>query len=111
MIGAMSESPNYLHKWRKFRHLTQAQVLDRLAIMDDELLPKTGASLSRLENGKQPYSPRILEALAEIYQCEPADLIGRDPTKVGEIVDLVARLNERQRKQAMAVIEALSRSG
>lgn len=97
----------YLKEWRKHRHLTQDQVVDRLAAFEDPLMPQTSASLSRLENGKQPYGQRILEALADIYQCEPDHLIGRDPTKEGEVIDLWARLTEQQRRQARAVIEAL----
>lgn len=99
----------YLKEWRKHRHLTQEQVVDRLAAFDDPLLPQTAASLSRLENGKQPYGQRILEALAGIYQCEPDHLIGRNPEKEGEVIDLWGRLSESQRRQARAVIEALQR--
>lgn len=53
----------YFKEWRKHRGYTQDQVVDRLAELDDPNLPATGASLSRLENGKQPYSQRIVEAL------------------------------------------------
>jgi transcriptional regulator with XRE-family HTH domain len=99
----------YFKKWRKHRDLTQEQVVDRLAAMDDPLIPQTTASLSRLENGKQTYTQRILEALAEVYQCEPDHLLGRDPTKEGEVIDLWAQLNERQQRQALAVIDAIRR--
>lgn len=99
----------YFKQWRKHRGLTQEQVIDRLAAMDDPLIPQTTASLSRLENGKQPYTQRSLEALAEVYQCEPDQLLGRDPTKEGEVIDLVAQLTERQRRQALAVIDAIRR--
>lgn len=108
ILACMTHKQTYLLEWRKFRRLTQSQVIDRLAIMDDDRLPKAGASLSRLENGKQPYSQRILEALAEIYDCDPASLIGRNPFKDGEIIDLVAILSEREKAQAMAVIQALT---
>lgn len=99
----------YLKEWRKHRHLTQDQVVDRLVSMDDPHLPQTAASLSRLENGKQPYGQRILEALADIYQCEPDHLIGRDPSKAGEIIDLWQRMTLEQRNRASAVIEALNK--
>lgn len=98
----------YLKQWRKHRNLTQDQVVDRLLIMEDPQLPATAASLSRLENGKQPYGQRILEALAEIYQCEPDHLIGRDPTKAGEIIDLWQRMTLEQRNRARAVLQALN---
>ena len=71
--------PHYLREWRKHRSLTQEQVIDRLIAQDNAQLPQTSASLSRLETGKQPYGERILEALAEIYQCKPWELIGRTP--------------------------------
>ncbi len=97
----------YLKEWRAKKGYTLDQVVDRLAAMDDPLLPKTGASLSRLENRKQPYSERILEALADIYGCEPEDLLGRDPTKDGVVIDMMRAMDERQQKQAIAILSAL----
>lgn len=76
----------YLREWREKKGLTQAAVAGRLEFLDDERLPTTAASLSRLENGKQPYSEPIINALAEIYGCEPWELLGRDPTKEGQVV-------------------------
>lgn len=99
----------YFKKWRKHRGLTQEQVVDQLSAMDDPLIPQTTASLSRLENGKQTYTQRILEALAEVYGCEPDQLLGRDPSKEGEVIDLWGQLNERQQRQALAVIDAIRR--
>lgn len=97
----------YLKEWRRKKGLTQDQVIDRLAVLDDPLIPTTTASLSRLENGKQPYSQRILEALAEVYDTEPDELIGRDPTKEGKVIDMVRRLDEKRQAQIAAFIRAL----
>ena len=69
----------YLKQWRKWRNFTQDQVVDRLAALDDPHIPQTSASLSRLENSKQSYTQRSLEALAEVYQCEPGELFGLPP--------------------------------
>lgn len=110
IISGMAQRPTYLRQWRKHLHLTQAQVTDRLGHLDDPLLPTTAASLSRIENGRQPYSQRILEALADLYGITPGDLLGRDPAKEGRIYDLVARMNAQQLVQAEAVLEALSRA-
>lgn len=104
----MARQRTYLKQWRKHRGLTQEQVLDRLAAFDDENIPRTAASLSRIENGKQIYTQRILEALADIYEVEePGWLLSRNPLKAGELVDLVSRLEERDAEQAYRVIEAL----
>ena len=108
ITSAMVQRFTYLKQWRRHLHLTQAQVADRLSHLDDPKLPTTAASLSRIETGRQPYSQRILEALAELYAVSPADLLGRDPTKDGRIYDLVARMNPVQRAQAGQVLEALA---
>lgn len=100
----------YLKEWRKHRHLTQEQVVNRLAAFDDPLLPQTTASLSRLENGKQPYGQRILEALAEIYDCDADHLIGRNPKMEGEVLDFFRGMPMEERKRALAVLEALRAS-
>ena len=103
----MPNSRIYLREWRKKKGLTQDQVVARLEIHEDPLLPRTNASLSRLENGKQPYSQRVLEALADIYVCEAWELIGRDPTKEGVVIDLVRHLDDRRQAQLMAFLKAL----
>lgn len=105
----MTQNRIYLREWRIFRHLTQKQVVDRLSSLSDDRLPATEASLSRLETAKQPYSPRILEALSDIYACEPHELIGRNPAKAGDVIDMWGRMSEMQQAQARAVIEALSK--
>lgn len=105
----MSERRLYLREWRIFRNLTQKQVVDRLDSLNDDKLPTTEASLSRLETGKQPYSQRILEALADIYGIEPGDLIGRDPNKEGQVIDMWSGLNETQRRQASVILQALAK--
>lgn len=108
IMPIMADRRIYLREWRLKKHLTQAQVVASLQSFDDPQLPTTEASLSRIETGKQPYSQRILEALADIYGREPWELIGRHPDKEGDVVDMLGRLNENQMRQAQAVIEALS---
>ena len=108
----MASRKTYFKEWRVHSHLTQGQVVDRLAIHDDELLPKTTASLSRIENGKQVYTQRILEALADIYGVEePGWLLDRHPKKDGKVYDLMSRLNDKQRDQAIAILETFLRDG
>jgi transcriptional regulator with XRE-family HTH domain len=51
--------------------LTQKQLADQLKT--------SAASISRLEKGEQPYSQETLEAIADALNCEPRDLISREP--------------------------------
>lgn len=73
----------FIRKWREHRGLSQDRLIERLGADPDEPDQPflTKASLSRIENGKQPYSQRILERLAEALNCDPADLLMRDPSQ------------------------------
>ncbi|WP_331373801.1 helix-turn-helix domain-containing protein [Sinorhizobium chiapasense] len=62
---------HFIKEWRKYRRLTQEQIASSLGY--------AVSSLSQLENGKQGYSQAILEALAELLQCTPADLLSVNP--------------------------------
>lgn len=108
----------YLKQWRKWRGYTQDEAVDRLAALDDPHIPQTSASLSRLENGKQSYTQRSLEALAEVYQCEPGELFSPPPEpeaapvalpEDGSVVRIWDQLTKRQQRQALAVIDAIRR--
>lgn len=98
---------HYLKEWRQKLGLSQEQVVGRLLELDDPKLPATAASLSRLENGRQPYSERVIEALAHVYGREPWEMIGNNPLKEGLVIDLTHRLNEAQQRQVLALIEAM----
>jgi transcriptional regulator with XRE-family HTH domain len=108
--------PSYIKEWRKYRGLTQQQVLDRLAILagdpkpNDEALqiPTTGASLSRIENGKQNFNMAALAALAKVLDVEePGWLLDRNPLKEGKVVSFFEKLDEKEAAQAVAVLEAM----
>jgi transcriptional regulator with XRE-family HTH domain len=103
----------FFKQWRKYRGFTQDQVVDRLAMLDDPGIPTTAASLSRLENGKQSYTQRSLEALAGVYDCEPHELIGTDPFERDEAQEAATYLygmDELGRRRAIAVLKAMQES-
>lgn len=89
----------FLRAWRKDRRLT----LDQLAARVDS----TGATISRLERGLQPYSQPLLEALAEALNCQPADLIMRPPGAADRLLAVLAGMTPESQKQALAVVQAL----
>lgn len=107
-LAGMAGRRTYLAEWRKFRGLTQVQVVDRLSLFDDPNLPKTTASLSRIENGRQPYGQPIIEALADIYTVAPGELLDRHPEREGRILDILHRLPAGQQDQAARVLEAMA---
>jgi transcriptional regulator with XRE-family HTH domain len=90
---------HFIKEWRNHRGLTLDRLADRVEI--------SKATLSRIEGGKQPYTQDTLEALADALQCEPADLIMRDPTQAGAIWSLWEQANPAQRQQIESVVRAL----
>lgn len=77
---------HFIRQWRKFRHLTQQQLADRIG--------SSVSSISQLENGQQGYSQAILEALAVALACEPWDLLNVDPNMEGDVIDLTRMLKD-----------------
>jgi transcriptional regulator with XRE-family HTH domain len=63
--------PHYFRQWREHRGLSQEQAAAELDVSRE--------LISKIENRKSPYTQRMLEAAAAIYQCTPADLLVRDP--------------------------------
>ncbi len=92
-------TPHYIREWREFRGMTQ----DALA----EEIGMTKASISRVENHKQPYSQVMLESIARALNTTAADLIGHDPRADDPMRPLWDIADSDQRLQIAAVAEAL----
>ena len=76
-MGAPKIGPgHYIREWRLFSDMTLEQLGDRINL--------THATLSRIERGKTAYTQQVLERLAEVLSCQPADLICRDPDPLAQ---------------------------
>lgn len=67
-------------------------------------------NLSNIENGKTGYNQATLEALAEALQCDPADLLMRNPADPEGIWSLWETAKPAQRKQILGIIKGLLES-
>lgn len=68
----------------------------------------TFVNIGRIETGKQPYTQDFLEAASEALKATVVELLTVDPTKDGEVVDLLRILREKKDAQTMAVLKALA---
>jgi transcriptional regulator with XRE-family HTH domain len=94
---------HFIAQWRKHRGLTQEQMAERIGMSRE--------NYSKIERGLVPYNQDFLEAAAEALNCEPADLIMRDPAStLWSLVDALKGMGEAQQNQALAVIEALKKA-
>lgn len=94
--------PWFLREWRQDRNLTLEALASRVG--------STAASISRLENRRQPYSQPLLEALAEALSCRPGDLISRPPGASDRLAAIISDMDPEAQKRALAVIQALKDS-
>jgi len=92
-----------MRAWRQHRGYTLEQAA--------EMIGTTHATLSRIERGKLSYTQPLLEAAADAYRCEPADLIIRDPTQTDAIWSIWDQIDPVQRDQAAKVLQAFKKAG
>jgi transcriptional regulator with XRE-family HTH domain len=72
----------FIREWRKYRGLSLRGLADRLELSGpDETF--SHASIGRIENGQQPYSQPVLEAISQALDVEVAHLLSTDPTVGG----------------------------
>ena len=69
--GKQARLRTFLKQWRKHRDLTL-----EAAAPEFDMSP---AQLSRIENGKSPYTQDMLELAATVYKTDVASLLFRDP--------------------------------
>jgi len=101
----------YIKEWRKKRGISLRKLEGRLETSPGGEPLITHVSINRIENGEQPYSQEILEALAVALDCTPADLISVNPFKEGEVVDLMRHLSGDKYEQAIEFLKFLNRAG
>ena len=101
----MPRKATYIRAWRKKRGHSLDEVVGRLAVLG---VPMTGASLSRIERGIQPYSQDMLEALADALDVSVSQLIEHNPEMPGAtIYRFMSHLNVDDAKQAENVLRAM----
>ena len=95
---------NSIARWRLHRGHTQEQLA--------HLTGMTTASISRIENGKQPYTQRTLEAIAARLGCDVSDLLVSHltPEQI-ELRDILRGMSPQEASRAIRVLRALKDSG
>lgn len=92
----------FLKEWRKFRGLTQEELAERVGW--------SVGNVSQLEQSKQGYSQEGLEALAEVLQCEPGQILNVDPSNDDAIWSLWERAQPGQRQTILEVAKGFVKS-
>lgn len=93
----------FLRDWREHNNMTQEQAAEPL-FMD-------ASNLGRIERGLVPYDQNLLERAAELYGCEPADLLVRNPRDPEGIWSIWDRAKPGERRQLVEVGKVIVGSG
>lgn len=98
--------PTFIKAWRKLRGLTLEKLSEQLLI--EREVEITDGQLSRIERGESPYSQDLLEAVAAVLRCEPAQLLNVNPSDGGNVMySIWETLTPVQRKQAAAMLHVI----
>lgn len=100
-IPAEAVPSSQIRAWRLYRGQTQGWLADQIGM--------TTASLSRIENGKQPYNQRQLVAIAVSLEVEPAELISAAPgSALSQLLRTWNRIPEESRAKALQVLDVFA---
>lgn len=82
----------FIREWRKFRGYTLEELAEKIGV--------TPTAISNIETLRSGYTQGMLETLAQALECEPWELICRDPSEsTAEIDPLWQQANARQKRQ------------
>lgn len=95
--------PIFLRQWREHRGKTLVQVAEHIHMSHGQL--------SRIERGTQPFNEQLLDVLADLYMCDPVDLLIRDPTNDRGIWSIWDQAKEGERRQITALAETVVNMG
>jgi transcriptional regulator with XRE-family HTH domain len=98
---AETERKTYIRAWRKFREMKLEQVA--------EIIGVTAGALSQLERGQTKYTQPMLEALADVYGCEPHNLISFPPGTIDPVVLIWHQIPIEDRAKALDVLKAFTK--
>ena len=87
---------HFIKEWRKHRGLTQEQLAERTGF--------SPGTISQLETGRINYVQSTLEQIAEALQCEPGDLLMRNPLDTDAVWSIWEGLDLPSKQKAMAEI-------
>jgi len=98
---------HFIRQWRERRGLSLRKLAERLEIEPGGELLASHAAIQRVETGEVGYHEELLNALAEALDVTVSDLLNVDPTKDGEVIDLMRRMTDAQRNDAITYMRFL----
>ena len=96
---------HYIREWRKKRGLSQVQLADRMESEPGVRL-MSNVTISNIEKGVQSPTLEQLHAIAHALSVPVTALIESNPNMDGEVVDLLAKIDAKNRPTIVAMLKA-----
>lgn len=90
----------FLKEWRKYRGLTQEQLAEAAGMVV--------SNVAQLEQGRQGYSDKGLEALADALKCTPGQILMVDPSKDDAIWSIWENANQGDRQKIVEIARTIT---
>lgn len=107
-MGKRQYGRHYIREWREKRGLSLRQLAGRLETEPGGEPLLSHASLGRIEKGEQPYTEGVLEAIEDALSVSRAELLEMNPLKDHEVIDLMHKLSDAKREQAIDYLKFLA---
>ncbi len=104
------QGQHFIRKWREHRGLSVRNLADLIAERNPDSEQITFPTLSRIENGKLPFSEATLNVIADALNVTRTMLLETDPQTVGHPLDLLNQMDPRTREQAVRMLELMLKS-
>jgi len=91
--------PTFIRQWREWREISVEAL--------GEAIEMSGATVSRIENGKQPYIQPVIEKIADVLGVEVATLLTTPPSPARPLFDTLAYATTDELQKLAVVAEAL----
>lgn len=90
----------FLKEWRKYRGMTQEQLAEAAGM--------AVSNVAQLEQGRQGYSDKGLEALADALRCTPGQILMVDPTRDEAIWSIWETANQGDRQKIVDIARTIT---
>jgi DNA-binding Xre family transcriptional regulator len=90
----------FLKEWRKYRGMTQEQLAEAAGMVV--------SNVAQLEQGRQGYSDKGLEALADALRCTPGQILMVDPTRDEAIWSIWETANQGDRQKIIDIAKTIT---
>jgi transcriptional regulator with XRE-family HTH domain len=78
--------PHYMRQWRETHNYTLKEMAEEINERAGRWNVASEGMLGRIEKGERQYKQDILEAYADVFGVEPADILSRQPSDPQEFI-------------------------